>query len=135
MKFRFTTGNFIFSNIDKLHTLSFLKIDEVLAHHMVPQFSNSKSNYTKTTTINEKRNQSERLTILNFELEICKTMFFEISLWMIQNFYEARRIFVRVHPRAIERGLHWIFYKTEMKIWAVGCGLGWTVLKKGLGRL
>ena len=38
-------------------------------------------------------------------------------------------------PRAIERGLHWIFYKTEMKIWAVGCGLGWTVLKKGLGRL
>jgi hypothetical protein len=32
-------------------------------------------------------------------------------------------------PRAIERGLHWIFYKTEMKIWAVGCGLGWTVLK------
>ena len=22
------------------------------------------------------------------------------------------------------------FYKTEMKIWAVGCGLGWTVLKK-----
>ena len=39
------------------------------------------------------------------------------------------------NPRAIERGLHWIFYKTEMKIWAVGCGLGWTVLKKGLGRL
>ena len=38
-------------------------------------------------------------------------------------------------PRAIERGLQWIFYKTEMKIWAVGCGLGWTVLKKGLGRL
>ena len=33
-------------------------------------------------------------------------------------------------PRAIERGLHWIFYKTEVKIWAVGCGLGWTVLKK-----
>ena len=33
-------------------------------------------------------------------------------------------------PRAIERGLHWISYKTEMKIWAVGCGLGWTVLKK-----
>ena len=33
-------------------------------------------------------------------------------------------------PRAIERGLHWIFYKTEMKIWAVGCGLGWPVLKK-----
>ena len=33
-------------------------------------------------------------------------------------------------PRAIERGLHWIFYKTEMKNWAVGCGLGWTVLKK-----
>ena len=37
---------------------------------------------------------------------------------------------VRSCPRAIERGLHWIFYKTEMKIWAVGCGLGWTVLKK-----
>ena len=35
-----------------------------------------------------------------------------------------------IHPRAIERGLHWIFYKTEMKIWAVGCGLGWPVLKK-----
>ena len=35
-----------------------------------------------------------------------------------------------IGPRAIERGLHWIFYKTEMKIWAVGCGLGWTVLKK-----
>ena len=34
------------------------------------------------------------------------------------------------HPRAIERGLQWIFYKTEMKIWAVGFGLGWTVLKK-----
>ena len=33
-------------------------------------------------------------------------------------------------PRGIGRGLHWIFYKTEMKIWAVGCGLGWTVLKK-----
>ena len=42
---------------------------------------------------------------------------------------------VHINPRAIERGLHWIFYKTEMKIWAVGCGLGWTVLKKGLGRL
>ena len=26
--------------------------------------------------------------------------------------------------------MQWIFYKTEMKIWAVGCGLGWTVLKK-----
>ena len=40
-------------------------------------------------------------------------------------------------PRAIERGLHWIFYKTEMKIWAVGCGLwpGLDFLKKGLGRL
>ena len=35
-----------------------------------------------------------------------------------------------LYPRAIERGLQWIFYKTEMKIWAVGCGLGWTVLKK-----
>ena len=34
------------------------------------------------------------------------------------------------NPRAIERGLHWIFYKTKIKIWAVGCGLGWTVLKK-----
>ena len=33
-------------------------------------------------------------------------------------------------PRAIDRGLQWIFHKTEMKIWAVGCGLGWTVLKK-----
>ena len=40
-----------------------------------------------------------------------------------------------LNPRAIERGLHWIFYKTEMKIWAVGCGLGWTVLKKGLGKV
>ena len=27
--------------------------------------------------------------------------------------------------------MDWVFYKTEMKIWAVGCGLGWTVLKKG----
>ena len=26
--------------------------------------------------------------------------------------------------------MDWVFYKTEMKIWAVGCGLGWTVLKK-----
>ena len=56
----------------------------------------------KTTTINEKTKiQSERLTIRNFELEIRETMFlpcfFEISLWMIQNFNEARRIFVRVH--------------------------------------
>ena len=33
-------------------------------------------------------------------------------------------------PRPIERRLDWVFYKTEMKIWAVGCGLGWTVLKK-----
>ena len=33
-------------------------------------------------------------------------------------------------PRPIERRLDWIFYKTEMKIWAVGCGLDWTVLKK-----
>ena len=32
--------------------------------------------------------------------------------------------------RPIERRLYWGFYKTEMKIWAVGCGLGWTVLKK-----
>ena len=39
-------------------------------------------------------------------------------------------VFYDATPRAIERGLHWIFYKTEMKIWAVGCGLGWTVLKK-----
>ena len=30
----------------------------------------------------------------------------------------------------MERPLDWVFYKTEMKIWAVGCGLGWTVLKK-----
>ena len=37
---------------------------------------------------------------------------------------------ILLKPRAIERGLHWIFYKTEMKFWAVGCGLGWTVLKK-----
>ena len=37
---------------------------------------------------------------------------------------------LHTNPRAIERGLQWIFYKTEMKIWAVGCGLGWTVLKK-----
>ena len=33
-------------------------------------------------------------------------------------------------PRPIERRLDWVFYKTELKIWAVGCGLGWTVLKK-----
>ena len=33
-------------------------------------------------------------------------------------------------PRPIERRLEWVFYKMEMKIWAVGCGLGWTVLKK-----
>ena len=33
-------------------------------------------------------------------------------------------------PRPIERRLDWVFYKTEMKIWAVGCRLGWTVLKK-----
>ena len=33
-------------------------------------------------------------------------------------------------PRPIERRLDWVFYKMEMKIWAVGCGLGWTVLKK-----
>ena len=33
-------------------------------------------------------------------------------------------------PRPIERRLDWVFYKTETKIWAVGCGLGWTVLKK-----
>ena len=26
--------------------------------------------------------------------------------------------------------MDWVFYKTELKIWAVGCGLGWTVLKK-----
>ena len=32
--------------------------------------------------------------------------------------------------RPIERRLDWVFYKTELKIWAVGCGLGWTVLKK-----
>ena len=92
-----TTGNFIFSNIDKLHTLSFLKIDEVLTTWFHNFLIPNPTRYTKTTTINEKRNQSERLTILNFELEICKIMFFEISLWMIQNFYEARRIFVRVH--------------------------------------
>ena len=36
----------------------------------------------------------------------------------------------RIRPRPIERPLDWVFYKTEMKIWAVGCGLGWTVLKK-----
>ena len=35
-----------------------------------------------------------------------------------------------VNPRPIERRLDWVFYKMEMKIWAVGCGLGWTVLKK-----
>ena len=40
------------------------------------------------------------------------------------------QLFLYSDPRAIERGLHWIFYKTEIKIWAVGCGLGWTVLKK-----
>ena len=34
------------------------------------------------------------------------------------------------HPRQIERRLDWVFYKTELKIWAVGSGLGWTVLKK-----
>ena len=34
------------------------------------------------------------------------------------------------NPRPIERRLDWVFYKTEMKIWAVGCGLDWTVLKK-----
>ena len=33
-------------------------------------------------------------------------------------------------PRSIERRLDWVFYNSEMKIWAVGCGLGWTVLKK-----
>ena len=33
-------------------------------------------------------------------------------------------------PRPIERRLDWVFYKTEMKIWAVGWCLGWTVLKK-----
>ena len=33
-------------------------------------------------------------------------------------------------PRPIERRLDWVLYKTDMKIWAVGCGLGWTVLKK-----
>ena len=33
-------------------------------------------------------------------------------------------------PRPIERPSDWVFYKTEMKSWAVGCGLGWTVLKK-----
>merc|ERR1712086_796058 len=36
----------------------------------------------------------------------------------------------RAAPRPIERRLDWVFYKTEMKIWAVGCGVGWTVLKK-----
>ena len=34
------------------------------------------------------------------------------------------------NPRPIERPLDWVFYKTEMKIWAVGCKLGWTFLKK-----
>ena len=33
-------------------------------------------------------------------------------------------------PRPIERRLDFVFYKTEMKIWAVGWGLGCTVLKK-----
>ena len=46
---------------------------------------------------------------------------------MVENFV----VEMSYNPRAIERGLHWIFYKTEMKIWAVGCGLGWPVLKKG----
>merc|ERR1712008_641546 len=36
----------------------------------------------------------------------------------------------RLCPRPIERCLDRVFYKTEIKIWAVGCGLGWTVLKK-----
>ena len=36
----------------------------------------------------------------------------------------------KCNPRPIERHLDWVFYKTELKIWAVGCGLGWTVLEK-----
>ena len=45
-------------------------------------------------------------------------------------FLPRRNVILSYDPRGMERGLHWIFYKTEMKIWAVGCGLGWTVLKK-----
>ena len=47
-----------------------------------------------------------------------------------QSVQSSVQILIQVDPRGMERGLHWIFYKTEMKIWAVGCGLGWTVLKK-----
>ena len=47
-------------------------------------------------------------------------------------FYESSinqsTIMITVHPRPIERRLDWVFYKTEMKIWAVGCGLGWAGL-------
>ena len=32
--------------------------------------------------------------------------------------FGPNRLF-NLHPRAIERGLQWIFYKTEMKLWAV----------------
>jgi hypothetical protein len=39
----------------------------------------------------------------------------------------VKKITHDLNPRGIGRGLHWIFYKTEMKIWAVGCGLGWIV--------
>ena len=40
------------------------------------------------------------------------------------------KVKLHYYPRPIERRLDWVFYKTEMKIWAVGSGLGWTVLKK-----
>ena len=41
-------------------------------------------------------------------------------------------LLIPTNPRPIERRLDWVFYRTEMKIWAVGSGLGWTVLKKVL---
>ena len=50
--------------------------------------------------------------------------------FVFANILIRNKLFLTCSPRPIERRLDWVFYKTEMKIWAVGCGVGWTVLKK-----
>ena len=60
-------------------------------------------------------------------MDFCSTVYRSPLDYMKETVIGAR---VDLNPRPIERRLDWVFYKTEMKIWTLGCGLGWTVLKK-----
>ena len=61
-------------------------------------FSNSKSNYLSIQKQQQQMNKKSIWEVNDSEFWIgnLESMFFEISLWMIQNFHEARRIFVTV---------------------------------------